>query len=95
MLGLHEIAYLILALPVGLAGGYFAGLEHEGGTAGAARGALGGLLFGGLLVAVHTLSGWEPKAAIPEPAVLLVVITTTAGTTLGALGGRARARRAP
>jgi hypothetical protein len=33
--------------------------------------------------------GWEPKAAIPEPAVLLVVIATTVGT---ALEGRTRAR---
>jgi len=36
MLGIHEIAYLVLVVPIGLAGGYFAGLEHQGGPAGAA-----------------------------------------------------------
>ena len=30
MLGVNEIAYLVLAVPIGIAGGYFAGLEHRG-----------------------------------------------------------------
>jgi hypothetical protein len=30
VLGLHEIGYLLLVGPIGIAGGYFAGLEHVG-----------------------------------------------------------------
>ena len=42
MLGVNEIAYLALAGPIGILGGYFAGLEHRSAPEGAARGAIGG-----------------------------------------------------
>jgi hypothetical protein len=95
MLGVHEIAYLILAVPIGIAGGYFAGLEHRGAGAGAIRGLMGGLQFGALILAVHELSGMDAKAELPHPPILLVVFTTGFGVALGALGGRTRQRRTP
>ncbi len=93
MLGLNEIAYLVLAVPIGIAGGYFAGLEHRSGPEGAARGFLGGLQFGAFILIVDALSGLDRKADIPDPAILLVVLTTLFGTVLGFLGGRTRQRR--
>jgi hypothetical protein len=94
MLGVNEIAYLVLVLPIGIAGGYFAGLEHKGAREGAIRGLMGGLQFGALILAVHELSGMDPKAELPHPPILLVAFTTGFGVALGALGGRTRQRRA-
>jgi hypothetical protein len=93
MLGVHELAYLALAGPIGILGGYFAGLEHRSGPEGAARGALGGVQFGVLILGAHELSGLDPEAHLPEPAILLVVVTTLLGAILGFLGGLTRERR--
>jgi hypothetical protein len=93
VLGWHEVAYLLLAGPIGILGGYFAGLEHRGGGEGAARGALGGVQFGALILGVHEIAGVKAKANLPEPAILLVVATTFFGAILGFLGGLTRERR--
>jgi hypothetical protein len=93
MLGVSEIIYLVLAVPIGLLGGYFAGLEHKSGAEGAVRGFFGGLQFGVLILAVHELTGLDAKAHLPEPAVLLAVVTTVIGAILGFFGGLTRARR--
>ncbi len=93
MVGVSEAAYLALAL-LGVAGGYFAGLEHRTVGEGFLRGVNGGLLFGVFILFGHEFSGADPKAELPEPQILLVVITTVLGALLGALGGRSRARRA-
>lgn len=91
MAGISEPAYLVLAI-LGIAGGYFAGLEHRDGGEGAVRGIVGGFLFGLFIIAAHEISGQEEKAELP-PAIVLVLLTTSIGGGLGALGGRARARR--
>lgn len=91
VLGVSEIAYLVLSL-LGIAGGYFAGLEHPTASDGATRGVVGGLLFGAFILFGHELTGSEAKAELPEPAILLVAITTIFGALLGALGGRSRAK---
>ena len=93
LLGVSEVAYLVLSL-LGIAGGYFAGLEHRTVAEGFLRGVNGGLLFGVFILFGHEFSGSEPKAELPEPEILLVAITTVLGALLGALGGRSRARRA-
>ena len=93
MLGVHEIAYLVLAGPIGILGGYFAGLEHRSGPEGAARGAIGGLQFGSFILVADALSGMDREAQLPEPAILLVVLTTFFGAVLGFLGGLTRERR--
>ena len=89
LLGVSEIAYLIGSL-LGIAGGYLAGKEHVGASDGALRGFTGGILFGTFILAGHAVTGMERKAHLPEPEILLVVITTVFGIGLGALGGRAR-----
>jgi hypothetical protein len=93
LLGVSEPAYLVLSL-LGIGGGFFAGLEHGSAAEGAIRGFAGGLLFGTFIIAAHTFSGMDPKAQLPEPEALLVVITTVFGIGLGAWGGRVRGRRA-
>lgn len=94
LLGISEPAYVVLSLLV-ILGGVAAGFDHLGAAAGAQRGALGGALFGGFILIAHELSGEEAEAHLPEPAVVLVVVTTVLGVLLGALGGwlRARAQR--
>src|SRR5215210_2810393 len=89
VLGVNQAAYVVLSL-LGIAGGYFAGFEHEGAKTGAVRGLFGGSLFGASILLVHQATGAEPKAHLPEPEILLVAITTVFGVGLGALGGRRR-----
>lgn len=92
LLGVSEIGYLILAL-LGIAGGYFAGLEHDYPIDGVYRGMLGGLLFGSAILITNGILDKEPKAELPHPEVLLIVITAGFGTLLGWLGARSRAKR--
>jgi hypothetical protein len=93
VLGISEPAYVVLNV-LGIGGGYFAGLEHRTVGEAALRGLNGGLLFGVFILFGHEFSDMDPKAHLPEPEILLVVITTVLGALLGALGGRSRARRA-
>lgn len=87
VLGVSEPVYLVLSI-IGVVGGVVGGLEHHGARAGAGRGVIGGSLFGGFLLLVHSVSGEEAKALLPDPEILLLVITTVLGTAFGALGGR-------
>jgi len=92
LLGISEPAYLVLSV-LAIGGGYFAGLEHPTAREGAARGAIGGIQFGAMILLVHELTGKEAKAELPHPAIVLVVLTTVFGVLLGYLGGRSRAKR--
>jgi hypothetical protein len=91
LLGVNEIAYLVLSI-LAIAGGYGAGMEHDGAGEGAIRGTIGGALFGGFILLTHHAIGAEPEAHLPHPEILLVAITTAFGVGLGALGGRRRHR---
>jgi hypothetical protein len=92
MLGVSEVVYLLLAVPVATLGGFLAGLEHRGAGSGARRGVVGGALFGGFILLVHELTGEEAEVELPDPPILLAVVTAVLGSALGALGGRLRAR---
>jgi hypothetical protein len=92
MLGKSEPVYVALTL-LGIAGGFVAGMEHEGALEGFYRGLLGGLLFGTAILVTNGVLDGEPKAHLPDPEVLLVVITGAFGAGLGALGGWMRLRR--
>lgn len=91
-LGVSEIGYLVLSL-LGIAGGYFAGLEHDYPIDGVYRGMLGGLLFGSSILITNGLIDKEPKAELPHPETLLIVITAGLGCLLGWLGARSRSKR--
>ncbi len=88
LVGVNEIAYIALAGPVGILGGYLAGMEHPSAREGLLRGLWGGLLFGSAILLVHNAIGDEPKADLPDPEIVLVAITTVIGGLMGALGGR-------
>jgi hypothetical protein len=91
MLGVSEPVYWVLSA-LGVLGGVGGGFDHLGARAGALRGLLAGSLFGAFILVAHELSGKEATAHLPEPPVLLVVITTVLGVALHALGGSIRAR---
>lgn len=91
LLGVSEAAYLVLSL-LCVAGGVVAGREHRGPLAGLARGLWGGTLFGLAILAVHALTGADAKASLPDPPVLLAVLTGLIGAGLGALGAWTRRR---
>jgi hypothetical protein len=93
MVGVNEAVYLLLAVPIATLGGFAAGFEHSGARSGARRGAIGGALFGASLVIAHEISGKDAKADLPDPAILLAVVTTVLGSVLGAFGARIREKR--
>jgi hypothetical protein len=90
-LGVSESTYLILSI-VGVVGGIGAGFDHVGAAPGAGRGAIAGSIFGTAILLAHEIHGAAAKADLPDPAVLLVLVTTLLGIAFGALGGWMRAR---
>ena len=90
-LGVSEGTYLVLSI-LGVLGGIGAGFDHHGAAAGVRRGLLAGFLFGASILIAHEIHGAEAEAELPEPAILLVLVTTLLGAAFGALGGYLRAR---
>jgi hypothetical protein len=90
-LGTSEAVYLVLSV-IGIVGAIGAGFDHPGARAGAKRGVLAGSLFGGFILIAHEIHGEEAKADLPEPAILLVAITTILAVAFAALGGWMRER---
>jgi hypothetical protein len=91
LLGVSEGAYIALSLIAAL-GGIGAGFEHDGAGAGVKRGLLGGTIFGAFLLLANELHNATAQVDLPDPAILLVVITAVLGILLGAFGGWLRAR---
>ncbi len=89
----NEIAYYVLAGPIGIAGGFVGGTEHRGSDDGFVRGAVSGLVFGSFILLGLEIMNGKPKANLGNPQAGLVFVTTIAGAILGALGGGYRARR--
>jgi hypothetical protein len=93
-LGVSEATYLVLSI-IGVLGGIGAGFDHLGARAGVRRGVVAGLIFGGSILIAHEIHGAEAKADLPDPGILLIVLTTGLGAAFGALGGWLRGRAAP
>lgn len=90
-LGENEAVYLVLSI-IGIVGAIGAGFDHVGARAGALRGIVAGSLFGGSILAVYELRGEPAKADLPEPAILLIVLTTVLAVCFATLGGWMRER---
>ena len=90
-LGVSETTYLVLSV-IGILGGIGAGYDHVGARAGAGRGVIAGGLFGASILIAHEIHGATAKAHLPEPPILLVVVTTALGVAFAAVGGWLRAR---
>jgi hypothetical protein len=90
VVGVSEVAYIILAVPLAMTGQVVAGFEHHGGRSGALRGLVAGALFGAGILLVHELTGKEPKAELPHPKIVLLAVTSLFGAGLGAIGGNWR-----
>ena len=93
-LGTSEPAYLVLSA-IGVLGGIGAGLDHAGAWAGAKRGIIAGSVFGASILVAHEIHGSEAKADLPDPAILLVAITTLLAIGFAAFGGWLRGRAMP
>lgn len=91
LLGVSETAYLIVSL-LGVLGGIAAGYDHLGADQGFVRGIVGGVLFGVFILVGHSVFGQQAKAEIPQPHVILPIVTTVLGALFGAWGGALRAR---
>jgi len=90
-LGVSEPAYLVLSA-IGVLGGVGAGFDHVGAKAGAKRGVIAGSVFGAAILIAHEIHGAEAEAHLPDPAIVLVVITTALALAFAALGGWLRER---
>jgi hypothetical protein len=92
MLGVSKPVYIALQI-VAAIGGYIAGWEHRSGREAALRGLVGGLVFGGAILAIHELTGDTPKVKLPEPASVLMAFTGGIGAILASFGAGARRTR--
>jgi hypothetical protein len=90
-LGVSEAVYLVLSI-VGIVGGVAAGFDHVGAKAGARRGIAAGLIFGAFILIAYEIHGEDAKADLPDPPILLIVVTTVLAVGFAAVGGWARAR---
>ena len=90
-LGTSEGVYLILS-GIGVVGGIGAGLDHAGAWAGAKRGVIAGSVFGASILIAHQIHGADAKADLPDPEILLVVVTTVLAVGFAAFGGWLRQR---
>jgi hypothetical protein len=90
-LGVSEAVYLVLSV-VGIVGGVAAGFDHVGAKAGAIRGIAAGSIFGAAILIAHEIHGEDAKADLPDPAILLVVVTTVLAIGFATLGGWLRGR---
>lgn len=90
-LGENEAVYLVLSV-IGIVGGIGAGLDHMGARDGALRGLAAGSIFGASILIAHEIHGTEAKADLPDPAIVLVAITTVLAIGFAAFGGWLRQR---
>src|SRR2546426_2671153 len=71
---------------IAILGGVAAGFDHDGATAGARRGAFGGLLFGLAVVLADATVVDDRAATLPGPAVLFAGLPTVARRPLRGAG---------
>ena len=87
LLGVSGAGYWVIGLLGGI-GAFVAGFEHRDGWGGAARGFVGGAIYGTALLVAHALAGTHLKVSLGSFPPLLAVLTAIIGTLLSAAGGR-------
>jgi hypothetical protein len=92
VLGVDGALYGVLSV-LAILGGIGAGYEHPDAVEGAARGIAGGMLFGTFILFGHAVAGTHAKAVLPNPHIVLVLVTILGGVGFGGLGGALRRRR--
>jgi hypothetical protein len=91
VLGVSEVAYIILAIPLAILLQLVVGLEHRDRTEAAARGFVAGACFGGFILIVNQLLiDTEPKFHIEDPKWQLAIVTAVFGAGLAWLGAGLR-----
>jgi hypothetical protein len=91
VLGVSEIAYIILAIPVAILLQVAVGLEHHNRAEAAARGFVAGACFGGFILIVNQLLiDTEPKFHLEDPKWQLAIVTAVFGAGLAWLGAGLR-----
>jgi hypothetical protein len=91
VLGVSEVAYIILAIPVAILLQLFVGLEHRNRGEAAARGFVAGAFFGGFILIVNQLLiDTEPKFHLEDPKWQLAIVTAVFGAGLAWLGAGLR-----
>ncbi len=91
VLGVSEIAYIILAIPLAILLQVAVGLEHRNRAEAAARGVVAGACFGGFILIVNQLLiDTEPKFHIEDPKWQLAIVTAVFGAGLAWLGAGLR-----
>jgi hypothetical protein len=91
-LGESKTVYIVLNVIAGI-GGYIAGWEHRSSGEAAVRGFFGGLFFGAGILAMHELTGDEPKVELADPKIILLAFTSGIGALLAAFGAGGRRTR--
>ena len=91
VLGVSEVAYIILAIPVAILLQLLVGLEHRNRGEAAARGFVAGAFFGGFILIVNQLLiDTEPKFHLEDPKWQLAIVTAVFGAGLAWLGAGLR-----
>ena len=91
VLGVSEVAYIILTIPVAILLQLGVGLEHRNRAEAAARGFVAGACFGGFILIVNQLLiDTEPKFHLQDPKWQLAIVTAVFGAGLAWLGAGLR-----
>jgi hypothetical protein len=91
VLGVSEVAYIILAIPLAILLQLLVGLEHRNRAEAAARGFVAGAFFGGFILIVNQLLiDTEPKFHLEDPKWQLAIVTAVFGAGLAWLGAGLR-----
>jgi hypothetical protein len=91
-LGVSEPLYLV-GVVIGILGGIGGGMQHSTPSQALLRGLWAGLLFGVAILLGFEIGGEaEPEADIPDPRILLLLLTTVPALPLHWLGWKLRAR---
>lgn len=92
LLGVHVWAY-VGAILVSVVGGLPAGSQHRTPTGALIRGAVAGAVWAAALLTVHSLIGATSTIPLPEPVLLLVVISIVVTAGVAAASWQVGSRR--